>query len=437
MKYLKIAFLALIATGICILSSCSNDDDGPGSITLISLTASGTSLEDGSNVSLDLNGASSAVDVPPNAVISAEFSAEIDASTVSAASVQLATDEGAAEYELAVNGAIVTLTPTSNLIQGTLHTLTVSADVQSANGLPTVSASRTFTTAGRAPAVVPQEDNLVLYLPFNGELVDAFDHQTLVSDLTFGTDRFGNLSSAGEFNGTSNYAAIDYANDLSSDSHTISYWMKLPESADYDTHVRISGFVTFSLGGLEGYLHEWGRFDCCDGLTLDFLKYVTSHTNAGTAGDFASEFMEMKGENRQGDNISEIDNLAWLEELTGQWILVTTSYNSATGAKTVYINGQKVIEITLVATEDGSFDLTGLALNADAIASNENNNDNLYLGAGLPFWANLVASDGDAITPIRGETNHAFKGSMDDFRIFNVALSEAEVLELYNAERPD
>ncbi|MGB3468824.1 MAG: Ig-like domain-containing protein [Cyclobacteriaceae bacterium] len=435
MKYLKFAFLGMIATGFIFLNSCSDSDDGPSSITLISLTANGTSLEDGSNVMLDLNGASSAVDVPPNAVISAEFSDEVDASTINAANIELTTDEGAAEYELAVNGAIVTLTPTNNLIQGTLHTLTVSADVQSANGLSVVPASRTFTTSGTAPAEVPQQENLVLYLSFNTDVTDAFNHATLASDLTFGTDRFGNLSSAGEFNGTSNYAAIDYSDDLNSGSHTISYWIKLPASADYDTHVRTANFVTFSIGGLEGYLHEWGRFDCCDGLTLDFLKYVTSHANAGTASDFASEFMEMKGENRQGDDISEIDNLAWLEELTGQWALVTTSYNAATEAKTVYINGSKVIEITLAPTDDGGFDLEEISLNADAIATNENNNNNLYIGSGLPFWGTLNA--GDAITPLVAEINHAFKGAMDDFRIFKVALTEAEVLELYNAERPN
>ncbi|MEM9896844.1 MAG: Ig-like domain-containing protein [Bacteroidota bacterium] len=434
MKYLKLSFLGLAAFGFALLSACSDDDDGPGNIQLVSLVANGNSLTDNSEVSVDLNGASSAVDVPPNAVITATFSADVDESTVSASTITLATADGAAEYTLGVNGAEVTLTPSSTLVQGTLHTLSVSTMVAGINGATAIEASRTFTTAGRAPAEVPQADNLVLYLPFSGSVEDQFGRSTLVSDVTFGTDRLGNVSSAAEFNGTSNYAAVAYNSDLISDSHTISYWMKLPESSDYDTHVRISGYVTFALGGFEGYLHEWGRFDCCDNLTLDFLKYVTSHTNAGTASDFASEFMEMKGENRQGDNIDEIDNLTWLEELTGQWAFVTTSYDAATETKTIYINGAQVIEITLTPTEDGNFDLEEIALNADAIASNENNNNNLYLGAGLPFWGNI--SSGDQIIPIRGETNHAFKGSLDEFRIFNVALTDAEVLELYNAERP-
>ena len=434
MKKISLVFLSIIATGLVFFSGCNDNDDGPSNIILVSLTANGTSLEDGTNVTLDLNGASSAVDVPPNAVISAEFSDEVDASTVNATTIVLTTADGDAEYTLAVNGTIVTLTPVNNLVQGTLHTLTVSGNVLSTDGLPVVSASRTFTTAGNAPAEVPQQENLVLYLSFNSEVLDAFNHATLVSNVTYGTDRYGNFSSAAEFNGTSNYAAIDYADDLNSDSHTISYWMKLPESSEYDTHVRTASYVTFSLGGLDGYVHEWGRFDCCGDLTLDFLKYVTSHTNAGTASDFASEFMEMKGENRQGDNISEIDNLLWLEELTGQWALITTSYNAATSRKSVYINGVKVIEVTLAATEDGNFDLAELNLNAEAIGTNENNNNNLYIGSGLPFWGTITS--GDAIMPSVAGNDHAFKGAMDDFRIFSVALTDAEVLELYNAERP-
>ncbi|MEL6557729.1 MAG: Ig-like domain-containing protein [Bacteroidota bacterium] len=433
MKYLKFTLLSLTAIGFIYLSSCNDDDEGPSNIELVSLSASGTSLTDGSTVTVDLNGVTSAVDVPPNAVITAEFSAEIDATTATMASVSLSNSDGDAMYTLSVNGTMVTLTPTNNLVQGTLHTLAVSAELQSTSGLPTLAASRTFTTSGTAPAEVPQENNLVFYADFNGEVLDEFNHATLVSDVTLGTDRFGNLSNAAEFNGTSNYAAFEYADDLNNESHTISYWMELPASADYDTHVRISGFVTFALGGFEGYLHEWGRFDCCDN-TFDFLKYVTSHNNAGNAGDFASEFVEIKGENRQGDNINEIDNLAWLEELTGQWILVTTSYDAATKTKTIYINGSQVIEISLVPSDDGNFELTDLAINADAISTNENNNNNLYLGAGLPFWGNVTS--GDAIEPKRGDLNHAFKGKMDDFRIFSVALTDAEVTELYNAERP-
>ncbi|MDW3192269.1 MAG: Ig-like domain-containing protein [Cytophagales bacterium] len=432
MKYLKFTFFGFVAVGLVSLMSC-NDDDGPTDIALVSLNASGTSLADGTTVSVDLNGATSAVDVPPDAIITAEFSADIDATSVNTTNITLSTDEGEAAFTATVSGATVTLTPSGNLVQGTLYTLTISAEVQSTGGLPTIAATRTFTTSGTAPAQVPQEASLVFYVDFNGEVQDANNHAALVSDVTLGTDRFGNLSSAAEFNGTSNYAAFDYANDLNSESHTISYWLKFPASAEYDTHVRTSGYVTFALGGFEGYLHEWGRFDCCDN-TFDFLKYVTSHNNAGTASDFASEFLELKGENRQGDNIDEINNLRWLEDEVGEWMLVTTSYDAATKTKTIYINGAQYIEITLVPTDDGSFDLSGIAVNGDAIGTNENNNNNLYLGAGLPFWGNVTS--GDAIAPVRGDLNHAFKGSMDDFRIFNVALTDAEVEELYNAERP-
>jgi hypothetical protein len=77
--------------------------------------------------------------------------------------------------------------------------------------------------------------------------------------------------------------------------------------------------------------------------------------------------------------------------------------------------------------------LDAATIDVDGINLDPANNPNLYLGTAVPFWATI---EGDGVVPFRGGREYGFKGRMDDFRMFSVALTDAEVLELYNAERP-
>jgi hypothetical protein len=79
------------------------------------------------------------------------------------------------------------------------------------------------------------------------------------------------------------------------------------------------------------------------------------------------------------------------------------------------------------ALDDATIDVAGIDLDAS-------NSRNLYLGSGVPYWATKTET---GITPFRSEIPFAFKGQMDDFRMFSVALTNAEVLTLYNAEKPN
>jgi hypothetical protein len=220
----------------------------------------------------------------------------------------------------------------------------------------------------------------------------------------------------------------------------VSYWVKLPASAAYATHIgttladNIKQYVTFCIGGNNGTYHEWSRFTCCDlGYDIDVLKYFSNHLNSGSASDLAGSHIEMKNEgNPGGQKVVEINNPNWIEDGTGVWMHIVTSWNAAARRKSFYINGvpSTVYELTTspeYALDDATIDVAGIDLD-------ETNSRNLYLGSGVPYWATKTAT---GITPFRSEIPFAFKGQMDDFRMYSVALTDAEVLALYNAEKPD
>jgi hypothetical protein len=424
--------------GLLTFTKCSDDDD-PEALKIVSVTSTGTDLTTGNSTTVDLNGATTATNVPPDGVITITFSKALDAATVTSANVTLSDGTDAAATTVAANGNAVTITPTELLTQGTTYTISVSGAVKASDGVTFSADTRTFTTAGTAPPVVPQVDKLVVYLPFNGVVQDELDHTILNDNVTFATDRFGNFESSADFNGTTNYVGIEYGTDMSNASTTVSYWIKLPASEDYADHIGTTGegnvkqYVTFSIGGNNGTYHEWNRFTCCDlGYDIDVLKYFTNHLNSGTASELAGSHIEMKNEgNPGGDKKVEVNNPNWTEDITGEWAHIVTSWNATARRKSFYINGvpSTVYELTPsaeYALDDAVIDVAGIDVDAS-------NSKNLYLGSGVPYWATKTAT---GITPFRSDIPFAFKGQMDDFRMFSVALTDAEVLALYNAEKP-
>ena len=106
------------------------------------------------------------------------------------------------------------------------------------------------------------------------------------------------------------------------------------------------------------------------------------------------------------------------------------------------IGGTFTVDMTSIKDSEGNiyeltpnadFTLDAATINVAAIDADPSNNKNLYLGSGVPFWANI---EGNGIIPFRNDIPFAFKGQMDDFRMFSVALTAQEVTDLYNAEKP-
>ena len=439
MKTIKL-MLGLIAVGLIgFIAACGDDDPkvNVGPLNLTSISASGLDL-DGEPVTREIT-ATPAVNVPLDAVFTITFSKNVDAATATGANVTLTQGATPVPSIVAANGDEVTLTPNDDLEQGLVYTLTLTSGIKADDGGLFTQVTRTFTTETEFDAPIPQEDNLVVYIDFNGEVADAKSHTILNDEVTFGADRFGVANKAGTFNGTTNYVGVEYGEDMISASTTVSYWMKLPSSADFAAHIGttaandVKQFVTWSIGGNAGAFHSFTRFTCCDlGYDLDAMNYRTLHVNSGTAAALAGSDVEMKNEGNPGGNkLIEIDNTDWLEEQTGEWVHIVTTWDATTQKKSFYINGVPSTVYHLAPSAE--WDLGDATIDVAAIDSDETNSRNLYLGSGVPYWATITEN---GIAPFRDETAFAFKGQMDDFRIFSVALTDAEVLALYNAETP-
>lgn len=414
--------------GLMTYTGCN--EENPSSLTIVSVASNGTDLTTGNNTTVDLNGVASATNVPPDGVITITFNKSVDAASVTSANVSLNNGTDDAAVTVAANGVEVTLTPTVPLLQGTIYTLLVSSAVNADDGGNFTATSRTFTTAGTAPPVVPQADNLVVYLSFNGVVEDEFNHTILNNEVTLATDRFGNFESSANFNGTTNYVGIEYGTDMSNANTTVSYWIKVPASAEYTTHAAIE-YVTFAIGGNSGTWHGFGRFECC-GNVFDYLKYYTNHVNSGSAASPAGSEHQMKNEGTpEGDQVVEVDNIPWLDDNTNEWMHIVTSWNAALRRKSFYVNG--VLSTAYNVTPTAEYTLDAAVIDVTSIDLDATNSRNLYLGAGVPYWATKTPT---GIIPFRGDVPHGYKGQMDDFRMYSVALTDSEVLSLYNAEKP-
>ncbi len=431
----KTFMLATSAFAILTLTSCK-DDDPAAAINIVSINAVGTDLTTGNEVTIDLNGTASATDVPINSVIAVTFDRDLDASTINSTTVVMSNGTTETASTTTVMGAVVTVTGASDLEKGTVFTLLLTSEIKASDGGSFVESTRTFKTAGKAPGVIPQSDKVVVHVSFDGAVTDANNHTILVDDVTYAINRFGEVESAGDFNGTTNYVGVEYAADMVNASNTVSYWIKVPTSSIYDEHIRKNRFVTYSIGGNQGSFQEWGRFDCC-GFTFDLINYMTNHVNSGTNGGFIERWNESKQEGSVpgGDLTYDRDNKPWLEDNTGEWLHVVTTYDAAQSRKAVYTNGVLGTAWVFEASEDGTSATGDFTLNLTNVDADLNNNRNLYIGSGLAWWGQLQP-DGFSIIPDRSGP-HAFKGQMDDFRMFSVALTDAEVLQLYETESPE
>ena len=436
MKHASKIFGLIGLIGLMTFSGCK--DDAPSALAIVSITSTGTNLTTGASQTVDLNGTTSPTDVPTNGVVTVTFSKPVNGATVTSTSITLSDGTTNIPLTITTTGAAVAIAPTAELVRGTLYTISVTSAVIATDGGKFTTASRTFTTAGRKPPVVPQSSKLVVYVPFESVVADKQGHTVLNSAVTFTTDRFGNFNGCADFNGTTNYVGIQYAADMSNANTTVSYWIKLPTSQAYKDHIGLTStgtknYVTFAIGGNNGTFHQWKRFTCC-GLTydIDVLEYFTNHKNSGNASTLAGSSIEMKNEGKPGgDKIVEVNNIPWLESNTGKWMHIVTSWNAATRTKSFYINGvpstvYKLTPSAEYALDDAIIDAAGIDLDAT-------NSKNLYLGSGVPYWATKTTS---GITPFRSGIPFAYKGQMDDFRMYSVALSNAEVLSLYEAEKP-
>jgi len=223
---------------------------------------------------------------------------------------------------------------------------------------------------------------LVAYYPFNGNAEDSSGniHHGTVSGATLTLDRFGNVNSAYDFDGTNDRISIPENLFFNGFPFTVSVWVKMD---NFSTSNRIIACQSWDFEGLNVY-HSLAGFNC-------YENYLNFSFGNGVGGLPLNRF------SYKADYDFQIN----------QWynIVLVASNMTMTNGK-VYINGEEIDfehtsgTATYVDFSDGTVDI------------------GTSKGNGYGYGA-------DSHTQF-------FDGIIDDIRIFNRALITSDIEELYH-----
>jgi hypothetical protein len=219
-------------------------------------------------------------------------------------------------------------------------------------------------------------DGLMACYPFTGNANDVSGNglNGTVHGATLTTDRFGNPNSAYSFNGTSNYISTNYSGILGTNPRTISLWART--SVDYKTMFPLAYGSTYDDTGNSfrcGFNQPW---DPPDGATRDVTVDISNGAMAYDA------------------NISDNN---WHHYV---WV-VPDIVNPTLADVKIYFDGQP---LTTLFWQYGSGQEVVNTQLAQYVIIGGN-------WSGYPFYS----------------------GDIDDVRIYNRALSDTEIEELYTA----
>jgi hypothetical protein len=404
-------FCALfLATAVTVtMNSCSKDDN-PKALTLSTLVAG----------DVDMNGATAPNNVAAEPTIVATFSTNVDATSATASNIILKRDydDATIATTITVSGATITIVPTEMLASGALHELTFSTGLKSTGDqMLTAAVVRTFSTDGFfAPS------GMVAYWKFEdnaSDQVGSFNPSANI-DVTYAAGRKTAAGKAAVFNGTSSIIEIPNGDQLMSKDFTLSFWVKAETSG--------KGHFVMGLGAYYGFQFEIfgdfggcklaGRYELADGTTASEDLWFPANGNVDFAGwTFCADYAASGG-------------LA--ARLQDKWAHIVCIYNSTTKIGKMYVNGElaKSQDFNLWDVTDVKHGIVGMKYGGvEPDVKNE-----LAFG----FVQSRAGTMWDA-EPWGGydfPTANHFKGQLDDVRIFNKPISEAEVQLMYNSEKP-
>jgi hypothetical protein len=420
MKTLKVLSLALLA--MITLWSCQKDPDP---LTISSIIAEGTNLE-GNNASSDLNAATTADDVALDATITVTFDREVDATTVNTTNIKLSDSSGDLTITVSASGSAATIDPADDFTRGTDYTLSMNGILATDEG-ELANTSRTFTTEGRAPVVVPNAENQVAYWTFDNTTAEQggnFPTQNEIN-VAFDIDRFGQPLSALSFDGDETLVEVaDGSELLNTNSFTMSIWIK-SDGSDVNDNGETRGQFVLGCAAWNGFQFEvFGNYGGC--------KLAASYTVAD--GNKAAQDLWWSTSGDLGwqgwtydKDISGIGGLAAV--MKDQWTHIVCSYDADTKIGTMYFNGElvKSQDYNLYGDTHALFGTTGMGYNGNPAPG-----DRLAFGF-IQGSEDRIVGD-DWANPVGFPDNNHFKGLMDDVRFFNTAFSSDDVEALYNAE---
>ena len=227
-------------------------------------------------------------------------------------------------------------------------------------------------------------NGLVAYYPFNSNAYDASGNGNngTVYGATLTTDRFGNPNSAYSFNGIDNYIIVpdNQALRLSDSDFTLSAWV-------YET--------TRNASWADAILTKRSQADNQNGWNWSIYGILCG-AECTTPGEYAGKILFfVSGGNDPHALSSAIIPL-------NEWHHILVKYIKSEYTASIYIDGT----------------LTNIVPSIPS--PNPNTAIDLFIGKDSADLTN----------------GYYFHGLIDDIRIYNRALSDAEVLDLYNSERP-
>jgi hypothetical protein len=412
-KFVQSLLLAitLLATVSVFMAGCDDEEDPE--LALTALTAGG----------IDLNGATSPTNVPTDATITATFSTNVDAASVSSSTVKLIRDYDDAEMELdlSTSGSTVTITPAEELGSGTLYILRLESGIQSSAGKTLAAAERNFTTAGSF-----SPSGVIAHFTFENntnDVIGDFDPAvTDATDVTYVDSRKAGAGKAASFNGTSTIVQVPNADDfMSYGDFAMSFWVK-------PTFTEGKGHFVLGLAAWYGF-----QFEIPD--DYSWVKMAIRY-EIPTGTDAEDSWYPGNGETKDNGGF-----VGWTlnKDVTppgvgdtyfkDKWAHVVITYNKTTKVNTMYINGEPVKEHDFDLFPDANPKKGALGVK---FAGNANGNK-LALGF-IQGSENRIVADEWADPSIT--TNKHYKGLMDDVRVFNRPLTATEVLLMYNSEKP-
>lgn len=242
-----------------------------------------------------------------------------------------------------------------------------------------------------------EPNHLVAYWSFNGNLNDSSGKESpsltgTNNGCTFTTGIKGQALEIG----AGNYVVFNNPGTIIPNlkSYTITFWMNAPQNTKY-------GYGIFSLANSKDF---WGNLDIYldNGSSPDFVNFKVHMNNANdkNTGKFQGVHM----------------NNGW-----NQWVQVAITYDSSTAVSTnfnIYQNGVSVYSTLLKDTTNNYGPLKFVNATAFVIGTWQfQTNPSLTASASAQGWAG------------------SFNGALDEFRIYDKALSAGEVNSLFKLEK--
>jgi len=415
----KILFLSVffVMASVLLIDSCKKDNPAPLNLGTIMV---GT---------IDLNAATAPTNVPVNPTITATFTTDVSEATATSSNITLTEDYNSLSIPLTISvaGKVVTITPTTNLDNGALYKLAITAGLKATNGEALTAVNRSFTTLG---SFLPS--GMFAYWNFDGNANDQtgiFNAAANgVIDVTYVAGRNTASGQAAQFNGSTSLIQIPNGDQIENSSDfSISFWMKS------DTTAKRSQFV-LGLAGWNGFQFEYNSN--IYGSQIGQCKLAATYSITG--GTTASQDLWLDGTGATKDNggwqgwtfsknLVANGGTGVNGLLAKQWAHIVCTYDHTTKIGTMYINGQMMKAQDFNLYPVPLLNATGLKY-AGAPANNT-----LVFGF-IQDKTSPTISDSWADYNVPG--NNHFKGLLDDVAVYHSVLTPALITLMYNSGKP-